>query len=167
MKLKSGEIAFNGFYEYKTTLSEGEHLYYFTASDSKDTNTSESFTTSNIQKPKKVDEDGAETEGLAWVWLIVIIVIVIVSVLILVFLLINRKKKEPETIPPLQPEMQELIVEPAPPPVSPEPPALAPQVYPGYQTEEPVVQDDLYTVPPEQQGPEQFPAEDRVEEIEE
>jgi hypothetical protein len=129
MILSSGENAYNGKYEFITTLSEGEHTYYFTASDGKNTNTSETFTTPKIELPVEVDNGETKKEGFAWEWLILTIVIVVIVVLIFVFLMIRRKKKEEwETIPAIQPETKE------------------------YETQEPSVQEDLYYTPPEEQA---------------
>ncbi len=55
MKLKHGEIPYDGQYEYNTTLSEGGHLYYFTASDGLDSSTSQTFITPSIKKPSKLE----------------------------------------------------------------------------------------------------------------
>jgi uncharacterized protein YjbI with pentapeptide repeats len=137
MDLKPGETAYNGRYEYKTKLSEGVHSYYFIASDGKDTNTSETFTTPKIEKPVKVEDDEAEKEGMAWELLILVIVIIIIVVLIVIFLMISRKKKEePETIPSAEPEIAE--------------PAEEPAMYPEYDMQELPVQEDLYYTPPEE-----------------
>jgi predicted transcriptional regulator len=53
MTLKPGEIPYSGHYEFSITLSEGEHTYYFTASDGSDSNTSEFFTTPKISEAVK------------------------------------------------------------------------------------------------------------------
>jgi hypothetical protein len=139
MLLKSGEIAYNGRYEFKTKLSEGIHSYYFIASDGKDTNTSAIFTTPKIESPEKIKDDEAEKEGLAWELLIFGIVIIIIVVLIVVFLIISRKKKkeqEQETIPPAEPEIAE--------------PPEEPPIYPEYEKGEQQDQEDLYYTPPEE-----------------
>jgi hypothetical protein len=146
MNLKAGEIPFNGQYEYKTTLSEGEHTYYFTASDGSDSNTTDTFTTPNIKKLEKVNGNGADKEGFAWEWLILIIVIVVIVVLILIFLMISRKKKEEEVIPPVQAEVQEQVIAPQE-QVQPG----TPETYQEYYTPEPSVQEDLYATPGEPQ----------------
>jgi hypothetical protein len=145
MVLQSGKTPYNGKYEYITKLSEGEHSYYFTTSDGTDTNTSETFTTPNIEKPVEVDGDGKSTkkEGFAWEWLIMVIVIVVIIILILVFLMIHRKKKEEEEVIPLtQAEVQEPVAEPTHDQVQPDTP-----LSPDYYTPEPPIQEDLYYVP--------------------
>jgi flagellar biosynthesis/type III secretory pathway M-ring protein FliF/YscJ len=130
MVLSSGETAYKGKYEFITTLSEGEHNYYFTASDGSDTNTSETFNTPKIEKPVEVDGEKTKKEGFAWEWLVMIIVIIVIVVLILVFLMIRRKKKEEwETIPAIQPETKE------------------------YEMQEPSIQEDLYYTSPEEPTP--------------
>jgi hypothetical protein len=148
MVLQSGKTPYSGKYDYITKLSEGEHTYYFLASDGTDTNTSESFITPNIEKPDIVDGDGkgTEKESFGWEWLIMVIVVVIIVVLILVFLIIRKKKKkEVEIITPAQPEMQEQVTE------SPqELVQIETPVYPDYYTPEPQAQENLYYSPPEE-----------------
>jgi len=44
MYLQSGEIAYDGYYEFTTKLTEGEHTYYFTTSDGRSFVSSDNFT---------------------------------------------------------------------------------------------------------------------------
>jgi hypothetical protein len=149
MELMTGEVAYNGNYEFKTTLSEGEHTYYFTASDGSDSITSDTLTTPDIKKLEKVDGDGAKKEGLAWEWLIatIAVIVIIIVILIIAFLMIKKKKREEEeTIPPAQPEISTLDVESTQIPelpVTPTPPQ-------EYEMQQPVIQEDLYYTPPEE-----------------
>jgi hypothetical protein len=147
MDLISGETPYKGKYEYKTTLSEGEHSYYFIASDGKDTNTSGTLNTPKIEKPVEVDNSETEKEGFAWEWMILVFVIIIIIVLIFLFLMMRRKKKEEKKIiPPSELEMQKQDAAPTQKQVQTEIPAT----YPDYYTSESPIQEDLYYIPPEE-----------------
>jgi hypothetical protein len=176
MHLKAGEIPYSGQYEYKTTLSEGEHTYYFTASDGSDSNTTDTFTTPNIKKLEKVNGNGADKEGLAWEWLIgiIVVIVIIIVILIIAFLMIMKKKREEEEMIPPTPEISESIGE-TEQPMPPESP-ITPTPHQEYEMQQPEIQQDLYYTPPEEpatdatfeslEQPEQA-REEEVEELEE
>jgi len=141
MDLKYGGIAYNGKYEYKTTLSEAVHTYYFTTSDGSDTNTSGTFSTPYIEKLAEIDGDDTREEGTYWEWIILGIVIVVIVTLIIIFLIIRRRKKpEQEITPPAEPESSELEEENALEPG----PSDAQTPTQEQKTEEPLIQDDIY-----------------------
>jgi hypothetical protein len=153
LKLRTDNLPYHGIYEYTTRLSIGEHSYYFTTSDGSDTNTSETYITPTIIAPKKVNgDDGSESEGFAWEMLILVIVIIIIIVLILVYLMVRKRKEEPESIPPPEPVSQESLTEPE--PISDTAPTSP--LYTDYQTEEPMVQEDLYYSPPAEESEQQI-----------
>jgi hypothetical protein len=95
MTFMSGEPS-NGTYEYSTKLSEGTHVYYFTASDGIDTVSTDNFTI-EINKPGKVSDD--ET---SWWWLILLIILIIIVILITLFVIIQRKRRLGEEQEPEQ-----------------------------------------------------------------
>jgi hypothetical protein len=105
MELQAGGIVSNGRYEFKTKLTEGEHTYYFTASDGIDTVTSNNFKTPNINKPHSEGKTG----DIGSLIIGSIIVVIIIVILILIFLMLQRKrkgkqlKKEQETAEQQQP----------------------------------------------------------------
>ncbi len=87
LELRSGETA-NGTYQYTINLPEGQHKYYFTASDGLNKVNTDRFFTNNIQKEKQVSK-GENSVGF-----IVAIIIIIIIVLIFLFFIIFRKKKK-------------------------------------------------------------------------
>jgi len=98
LKLKTGENASDGVYEYSTILSEGTHLYYFTAFDGL-----ESVKTNNLTTPDIKDIDKISIEEISWYWFfLILIVIIIIAVLILTLLL---KKQKAMKLPTVQAEM--------------------------------------------------------------
>ena len=109
MTLKSGEIASNGTYEYKTKLSEGEHSYYFKANDGIDDAISGDDITPTIDsaaniipevtKPK-VEKAGQDLEY--WVYLLILIIIII---LIILFFIVTRFKRK--STPAIEEETKE------------------------------------------------------------
>jgi hypothetical protein len=100
MEFQPGGKKYNGQYEFTTTLTEGEHTYYFTTSDGRDTVRSDEFKTPYIIKPQVKEE---KEEGENSIALVAAIVIIIIIVLVLVFLLLQRKKKkETETTEEVQ-----------------------------------------------------------------
>ena len=80
MTLKPGETPFDGKYEFKTKLREGEHSYYFTASDGKDINTSKTLIGPNVYEVKKADDPEFNNS------IFIIITIPIILVIIIIFL---------------------------------------------------------------------------------
>jgi hypothetical protein len=88
LELKSGEAA-NGIYECKINLTEGEHQYYFTASDGKNSVTTDRFFTTNIQNVQQPAKSDSDSLGL-----ILVSVILVIIVLIVLFLFIYRRKKK-------------------------------------------------------------------------
>ena len=78
MHLKAGMIAYNGNYEFLTTLTEGEHTYYFTASDGTDTIRSDDFKTPNINKSQIKEE---KKEGENNIILVAVMVMVIIMMI--------------------------------------------------------------------------------------
>ncbi|MCK5559791.1 MAG: hypothetical protein KAJ51_04335, partial [Thermoplasmata archaeon] len=98
MGLKAGENASDGIYEYSIKLSEGNHTYYFTASDGEDAIDTDTFITSNIDKVGKASQDQS-----LWDWLIWVVIIVII--LIVVAVLFVYKKRKEEKIPTVKAEL--------------------------------------------------------------
>jgi hypothetical protein len=84
MRLKIGKSS-NGTYEYYTKLSEGEHTYYFIASDGLDTVRTKNLTTPYIEGPKKITDD----EGY---WQYIVLIIIIIIIIIMIILLLRRTK---------------------------------------------------------------------------
>jgi hypothetical protein len=89
-----GGKSYNGQYKYATKLKEGEHKYYFTASDGVTNVTTAEFTTTSIKK--------GESSSIEMGFLALIVVIIIVVVLIIMFSVLLRKRKkdlkEPEKV---------------------------------------------------------------------
>jgi hypothetical protein len=134
LKLKPGENPSNGTYEYKITLSEGSHNYYFIAFDGLETVKTGNFTTSDIKSVKDISQERA-----SWFWLIWIIIIMVVIISILVFILF-KKRKAPE-MPTVKAELLQVpskplvlptatpsVKEPGPLPASPAPPVVSDQL---------------------------------------
>jgi uncharacterized membrane protein len=87
MELVSGENASNGTYKYSTTLSEGMHTYYFTASDGIDAAITEKTNTEFIKKAA-----GKPKTQSSWFWIIIIIAfIIIISVIITSYFYLKRR----------------------------------------------------------------------------
>ncbi len=144
MELQAGELSYNGKYEYKTKLTEGEHTYYFTASDGIDSVRSEDFKTTyvemDLEKESKDDDAGL-------LIIAIFIVVIIIVILILSYLMLQRKKKVKEK------EVQEISL-------SPQPLVYPPNVYPTVITprmpetstpatlDRPYAQDNIYPSPP-------------------
>ncbi len=137
MKLRYGENASNGTYEYKITLSEGSHNYYFIAFDGLETVKTGNFTTSIIKSVK-----GISQERTSWFWLIWVIVIMVVIISILVFILF-KKRKAPE-IPTVKAELLQVpskpLVLPSVTPIVKETGPLAPQTIVSEQLPTPTMQ---------------------------
>ncbi len=106
MILKDGENAADGIYEFNTKLTEGEHIYYFTAYDGLETVRADDFTTPKI---KKVIDERSQ-EKFAWDWLILIVILVIIIILILLDIIIRFKKAEKKKSEKdqLEPTLQEV-----------------------------------------------------------
>jgi hypothetical protein len=107
LTLMSGDPS-NGTYEYSTKLTEGTHVYYFTASDGIDTVNTDNFTV-EIKKPGKVSDD-----EISWWWLILLIIVIIIILLIL-FLIVRQKKQKEEKLEEVQPPPVAPVEEPVPP----------------------------------------------------
>jgi hypothetical protein len=171
LKLQPGESAYRGEYEFKTTLTEGEHTYYFTASDGRDGVRSNDFKTPSINKPQEKEEKVEANNSIA---LVAAIVIIIIIMLILIFLLIQDKKKketdkteieqaQPETQPEIYPTVvtQQVPIQPQQQPIQPQAPVQ--QVQPA----QPIPSDaNYYYSTPEQGQPIEQPDEVLVEEHE-
>jgi len=84
MELKSGK-SFNGIYECIIKLPEGEHNYYFTASDGFNTVKTNRYTTPSIIKAKETS-----TDNIAWLGMISVIIVIIIFLIL--FFLIRRKR---------------------------------------------------------------------------
>jgi predicted transcriptional regulator len=82
MILRPGETPFNGKYEFITKLSEGEHSYYFTASDGIDINTSGTLIGPNINHVEKTTETKSENSIFIIITTTIIIVIIASSLFI-------------------------------------------------------------------------------------
>jgi hypothetical protein len=92
-------------YTHQTTLGEGPHKFYFTASDGTDKaiagdstpiTSDDAMSTPDIKKPGETEK---EDEGLDWLMIILIIIVVIIVILLIVGLLGRRKgvvEEEPE-----------------------------------------------------------------------
>jgi hypothetical protein len=92
MVLQIDELNYRGIYEFKTKLTEGEHIYYFTASDGIDSVRSDDFTTPYISEP--TDESSKEEKGTGTIVIGAIVVVIIIVILILIFLMLHGKKKK-------------------------------------------------------------------------
>ncbi len=101
MELLSG-VAANGTYEYTIKLTEGEHIYSFTASDGKNIVNTKRYSTPFIKKEETAKEE-ASSEGL-----IIIFIIIVIIVVLLLFLLSlrKRKKKKKESEKSVPPSVQ-------------------------------------------------------------
>ncbi|MCK5561562.1 MAG: hypothetical protein KAJ51_13250 [Thermoplasmata archaeon] len=148
MTLNTGENAYDGVYEYKTKLSEGNHTYYFTVSDGIDPATTNTYSTPYINKVTDVDggkPSKSDDEDNSMLYASIgIIVIIIIIVLILLFLLVLKKKPQEEEgieeTPPEAPEQPPILAIPPvqPPQEVPTPvititPQVVPQVVPPLQ----------------------------------
>ena len=144
MKLKSGENASIGTYEYKITLSEGSHNYYFIAFDGLETVKTGNFTTSEIKSVKSISQ-----ERISWFWLIWVIIIMVIIISILVFILFKKRKaseiptvkaellqipSKPLVLPTATPRVKEAGPLPSPPIISEQLPSPLVQVQPTGET---------------------------------
>jgi predicted transcriptional regulator len=82
MILIPGESPFNGKYEFKKKLSEGEHSYYFTASDGIDINTSGTFNSPDIYPLKKISRTESNNSIITLTISFIIILIIITTLFI-------------------------------------------------------------------------------------
>ncbi len=115
MKLKEGEKASDGIYEYKTRLSKGVHAYYYKAEtrnkipvpgkDSVPTESAFPKSTTEITEPvSDFKESGS--------WALITVIIIIFIVLVLLFLLFRKRRipflthKETGPSPPPPPKKQ-------------------------------------------------------------
>jgi hypothetical protein len=98
MKLASGEAA-DGTYHYTTTLEEGPHSYYFTASDGKDpaeaddstpTTNTNALSTPTVSASEKKESGGSNTA------LIVALIIIVIIVIVVVLLFLRRRAEADE-----------------------------------------------------------------------
>jgi hypothetical protein len=106
MELKPGDNESDGDYIYVTTLPEGNHSYYFKASDgeadavpgdsSTPTSPDTAKTTPDIQQVEEEDEKEGETDLMLWVAIIIIIIVILA---ILAFAMMRRKPAEGEEPP--------------------------------------------------------------------
>jgi hypothetical protein len=99
LSLRPGENVSNGIYEYRTNLSLGRHIYYFTASDGLDATKTINFNTLEV---KKVDE--VSRERTSWFWLIWIVIFIIVIIVLVMSFLIMKKRKSAK-IPTVRAEL--------------------------------------------------------------
>jgi hypothetical protein len=103
MSKKGGENASDGIYEYKTTLTEGIHNYYFEANDSK-INAEPSDTTPTVTEDavitpeiiKTVPEEKKEEAEEEVNWLLFLIPIIIIIIVLAAVLMIRKKPSEDE-----------------------------------------------------------------------
>ncbi|MCK5561275.1 MAG: hypothetical protein KAJ51_11795, partial [Thermoplasmata archaeon] len=86
MILKSGNES-GGIYECTIKLSEGEHTYYFSASDGIETASTDNNITPYIKEVDNVSE-----EEPSWYWLIWVIIIVIILISLIVLFVYKRQK---------------------------------------------------------------------------
>jgi uncharacterized protein YjbI with pentapeptide repeats len=75
MKLKTGENASNGVYELSTTLTKGDHSYYFMASDGSEIIKTNITTIPNIKDINKI-----EREDITWLWIVIIVICIILFI---------------------------------------------------------------------------------------
>ena len=112
MTLVDGEEA-NGTYQYKTKLSEGEHKYYFTASDDYDSAVGTDDTPTNAANadstPKISEAEEKEDEGNFVIYIIFIIIIIIIA--IVAFALGRSTAPKPLAPPAERPARPPRIVE--------------------------------------------------------
>jgi hypothetical protein len=113
MQLKSGENATDGVYEYVTKLSEGRHVYYFTASDGWYTINTENYTTPYIS----VISDEHVQDRQIWVWAIFIVVLIVIITIIITIFISRSKKKEERKKEMEHPSPVPRYQQPPPPPV--------------------------------------------------
>jgi len=118
MTFKIGNTS-NGLYEFKTKLSQGEHIYHFTASDGEYTVNTENFTTPYIEKESDVSTGKMSN----WLWLLSIIIFIVVIATF--FMIIRKKQQKQETLIP-----EPITLRPS---LRPTPPITA-----GYTSSEPV-----------------------------
>jgi uncharacterized membrane protein len=102
LKLRPGENISNGIYYYNTTLVEGTHIYYFTASDGLDITRTKDYTTTKIEKVKENSK-----EQTFWYWLIWIIVIVVI-IITLMFVYLYKKRRATK-IPVFKAELMKVV----------------------------------------------------------
>ena len=93
----------NGYYEFSTKLSEGNHTYYFTTTLNKFIIITDELETGYIEKAEIIDpdgengdDDGNDSNMMLYAGLVVIIIIIII--LVLIFLLVLRKESKEEPI---------------------------------------------------------------------
>ena len=99
-------------YTYKTKLTEGDHTYYFTATDGKDPaiasdgtpiDSSQANATPEIQKIED-EKSGDDAQDLSWLLYLIVIVVIIVILLVVIFTF-GRKKRVAE--PPMDDRVRE------------------------------------------------------------
>jgi hypothetical protein len=92
MKLVSGDAG-DGVYEYKTKLVEGDHSYYFTASDGTDTaepGDTTPTTSDTAKTTPEIEKKAAADDTMMYIAILIVIIIII----LLLGLAMRRKKKE-------------------------------------------------------------------------
>jgi uncharacterized membrane protein len=99
MSLKLGENASNGIYEYRTNLSEGRYIYYYTASDGLDTTKTNNFNTPEIKRIEEVSK-----ERTFWYLLILVLIFIIIIIVLVMSFFIYKKRKAAE-IPTVRAEL--------------------------------------------------------------
>jgi tetratricopeptide (TPR) repeat protein/predicted regulator of Ras-like GTPase activity (Roadblock/LC7/MglB family) len=83
MTIVPGQTPANGTYQCTIKLSNGEHTYYFSASDGTDSVKLEDFSTPTIEKAGSDTEEGLERYWMIWgVIFIIIIILIILSIII-------------------------------------------------------------------------------------
>ena len=87
IKLKSFENTSNGTYEYKITLPEGTHNYYFIAFDGSETVKTNNMTTAYIKKIA-----GVSTEETFWFWLFLVVIIIMIIAFVIPVILDKKRK---------------------------------------------------------------------------
>lgn len=82
MTLNAGQFSSNGIYNYLIKLSEGNHTYYFTASDGIETVSTETFTTSLNEIPEKPDKATSNRPILLIIVIFALLTIILVGLFI-------------------------------------------------------------------------------------
>ncbi len=131
MDLVAGENASDGTYMVKVKLSEGNHTYYFSASDGIHIVTTDIYVTGEITKIDTGVNGTQDKKSDDWVyWLIAIVIIIIIVIVVFIMIFLKKKKKEEK------PEAQPALPPPAPEPeavATPQPFRLEPQPPPQAQ----------------------------------